>query len=356
MPLNLYKRPNGVWHIRGTVQRQRFDQSARTRVRAEAEALRAKIEADAFKRAVYGDRAVADFAEAADGYMAAGGSTDHMTPLLLELGATKLSDIRQALVDRLAREMKPTAKPSTLVRQIYTPISAVMNYAAEQGLCDPVRFRKPKIDAGRVDYLTPKEAEILLGFLPAHIKPLVTFYLATGCRATEALDLEWRDVSPSGERVVFWETKAGYARGVTLQRRGRGALPERADDAEGPVWLNKAGEPWHAYDAINLTLKRACAAHSPTGQRMKADDEGPRFRPVHCHLFRHTWATWAYACTRDVTFLMSQGGWKSAAMVMRYAHPASDDLASAVLAQGWEFGGREVVRLADRRKKSKRYG
>ena len=343
MSLKLYPRPSGLWHIRGTVQGRRIDQSARTRVRAEAEAIRAKLEADEFKRAVYGDKAVATFAEAADGYMAAGGSTDHMTPLLLQIGARRLADVKQTLVDRLAREMKPTAKASTLVRQVYTPISAVLNFAAEQGLCDPVRLRKPKIESGRVDYLTPAEAETLIGFLPDHLARLVVFYLATGCRASEALDLEWRDVSPKGERVVFWETKAGYARGVSVQRRVR--LPERPEDGAGFVWRTKAGAPWHGYDAINLALKRACARHSPAGVPLKASDPGPRFRPVHCHLFRHTWATWAYACTRDMTFLMQQGGWKSAAMVMRYAHAAADDLADAVSAAGWEQFGKEVRRV-----------
>lgn len=340
MPLHLHQRPNGIWHIRGTVQQRRIDQSARTRVRAEAEAIRAQLEAEVFKRAVYGDRAVATFAEAADGYMSAGGSTDHMRPLLLRLGSTKLAEVTQARVDKLAREMKPDAKASTIVRQIYTPISAVMNYAAEQRLCDPIRLRKPKVEGGRVDYLTPAEAETLLGFLPPQLRALVTFYLATGCRASEALDLEWRDVSPKGERVVFWETKGGYARGVPLQRRV--SLPKRG---AGAVWLNKSGEPWHGYDAINLMLRRYTERHSPTGEPMKPTDKGPRFRHVHCHLFRHTWATWAYACTRDMTFLMQHAGWKSATMVMRYAHPASDDLAHAVLATGWEFHGREIIRL-----------
>lgn len=340
MPLNLYQRPNGIWHIRGTVQQRRIDQSARTRDRAEAEAISAQLAAELFKRAVYGDRAVATFAEAADGYMAAGGSTDHLAPLLIKIGARKLADLKQADFDQLAREMKPKAKASTRVRQIYTPISAVMNYAAEQNLCDPIRLRKPKIEAGRVDYLTPAEAETLIGFLPDHLAKLVTFYLATGCRATEALDLEWRDVSPKGERVVFWDTKAGYPRGVQLQRRV--ILPERS---EGPVWLNSAGQPWHGYDAINLMLRRYTERHSPSGEPMKPTDKGPRFRHVHCHLFRHTWATWAYACTRDMTFLMQHAGWKSATMVMRYAHPASDDLAHAVQGHNWEFHGREIVRL-----------
>jgi hypothetical protein len=36
---------------------------------------------------------------------------------------------------------------------------------------------------------------------------------------------------------------------------------------------------------------------------------------------------------------MQQGGWRSATMVMRYAHAASDDLAREVLNEGWEFPG-----------------
>lgn len=340
MPLYLYERKNGVWHIRGTVQDRRVDQSARTRVKAEAEAIRAQLEADLFKRAVYGDKAVATFAEAAADYMTAGGSTEHMTPLLLEIGKTKLADINQRFVDQLAHKMKPDAKPSTRLRQVYTPISAVMNFASKEGLCDPVRYRKPSVDNARVDYLTPAEAEKLLGFLPAHMKPLITFYLATGCRATEALELDWGSVSPEGKRVVFWDTKGGYPRGVDVQRRARAVFPKRPDPEQGPVFLNKEGEPWHAYDAINLTLRRYAEKHG--------------FRHVHCHLFRHTWATWAYACTRDLTFLMQAGGWKSVDLVMRYAHAASEDLARSVLDHGWEFHGREVFGPPKTSIKSKR--
>lgn len=345
MSLNLYQRSNGIFHIRGTVQGRSVDQSARTRVRAEAEAIRAKLEADLFKRAVYGDKAVATFAEAVVDYVRAGGSSDHLKPLLLEIGNVKLGEINQRLVDELAERMKPGTKASTRVRQVYTPISAVMNFAAAERLCDPIRLRKPKVEAGRVDFLTPAEADKLLGFLPAHLKPLVTFYLATGCRATEALDLRWRDVSGKGSRVVFWDTKEDYPRGVDLQKRAVDLLPARPVEdghGEGFVFLNSDGEPWHGYDAINLTLRRYC------------DKNG--FRHVHCHLFRHTWATWAYACTRDLTYLMQQGGWRSPTMVTRYAHAASHDLAFDVLDAGWEFFGREIVvrqkKLAKTRRKA----
>lgn len=346
MPLNLTQR-NGIWFIRGKVQGITYDRSARTRSRSEAEALKAKIEADLFKRAVYGDRAVATFDEAVVLYIDAGGSPDHLDPLLDRIGSLRLADIDQALVDKLARQMKPDASPATLIRQIYTPISAVMNHAASAAkLCDPMRLRKPKVRNARTDYLTPQQAEDWLDALPDHLKRLVAFYLATGCRATEAISLDWKAVSPEGKRVVFWETKADYARGADLQRRALELLPERLD---GFVFLNSRGDPWHGYDAINLMLKRI------RERRIKAIAEGSNLPPLaeaHCHLFRHTWATWAYACTRDLTFLMQQGGWKSVTMVMRYTHVASDDLARAVLGAGWEFGGRSVVTLPKSRKKA----
>lgn len=335
MPLKLYERPNGIFHIRGTVQGRRVDESSRTRVRAEAEAIRAQLEADLFKRAIYGDKSVATFAEAVDLYTLAGRSTEYLLPLVDRIGLTKLREIDQEFMDRLALEMKPHAAPGTRIRHIYTPVSAVMNFVAPK-LCDPVRFRKPEGVGKRVDYMTPQEVEILLGFLPPHLQRLVAFYVATGCRASEALGLEWRDVSSKGERVVFWDTKMDYARGVDLQRRAQRTLPPRPEENEF-VWLNAKGDPWHGYDAINLMLRRHCEVHRPDGTPCRRDAPGPRFRPVYCHLFRHTWATWAYAVTRDMTFLMQQGGWKSVSMVMRYAHAASDDLAEDVRSHGWEI-------------------
>lgn len=349
MPLKLYQRPNGIFHIRGTVQGVRVDRSAKTSSRSEAEAIRAKIEADLFKRAVYGDKAVATFDEAVALYIEHG-SPDHLEPIMDRIGHRKLSEINQALVDKLARELKPNAAAATRVRQIYTPILAVMNAAAQAGLCDPIRLKKPRVVGGRTEYLTPQEAEDWLAALPPHLRRLVTFYLGTGCRASEALSLIWRDVTLGERRAVFWDdqTKGGYARGVDLGRRVREALPSRAG-ADELVFLNSREEPWHAYDAINLMLKRVRARRE---RQIAGGAKLPRLTPAHCHLFRHTWATWAYACTRDLTYLMSQGGWKSASMVMRYTHVATDDLASAVLEAGWEFGGRELPTPPKARKKS----
>lgn len=350
MPLNLYRRPGQrFWYIRGKVQGIAYDRSAKTASRGEAEALKAKIEADLFKRAVYGDRAVATFDEAVAIYLEGDGSPDHLDALLDKIGPRKLSEIDQNFVDKLAREMKPGAAPATLIRQIYTPILAVMNQAHGAKLCDPIRLKKPKVRNGRTEYLTPQEAEDWLDALPAHLARIVTFYLGTGCRATEGLSLIWKDVTLGERRAVFWDTKEDYPRGVDLQPRVRDKLPERGEKPSDAVFLNSRGDPWHGYDAINLMLKRI------RDRRAKAIAGGAELPPLvkaHCHLFRHTWATWAYAVTRDMTYLMSQAGWRSATMVMRYTHVPSSDLATAILDAGWEFDGKRKPTSPKSRKKA----
>lgn len=85
MPLKLYPRKNGIFHIRGTVQKYVVDQSSRTRIRSEAEEIRAQLESDLFRRAVYGDKSVATFAEAATIYMEAGKPNDHLAALIAEI-------------------------------------------------------------------------------------------------------------------------------------------------------------------------------------------------------------------------------------------------------------------------------
>jgi integrase len=66
-------------------------------------------------------------------------------------------------------------------------------------------------------------------------------------------------------------------------------------------------------------------------ERADIDD----FTPHDC---RHTWATWHYRENRDLSGLMELGGWKSPAMVMRYAHVNTSHLAGSV-AKIWGLPG-----------------
>jgi integrase len=83
-----------------------------------------------------------------------------------------------------------------------------------------------KVSRRRVSFLQREEADRLIEALPEHMKPIVRFALATGCRAGETLGLEWSRVDLA--RKVAWldhgTTKSGECRGIALNADAMAAL------------------------------------------------------------------------------------------------------------------------------------
>ncbi len=254
-------------------------------------------------------------------YLEAGGEARFVAPLTTYFGNAKLACVDQSAIDRAAKTLYPVAAPSTLNRQVYTPIGAILHFAAERGLCDWRKIRRPKQPAGRVRWLRPEEAERLIEACSPHLQPLVTFLCYTGARLSEALYLDWRDMDLQRGQVWFINTKNGEARGVPLHDR---VIAELANlpDREGAVFRRPDGRPYTVKvdggGQIKTAFKGACR---------RAGIEN--FTPHDC---RHTWATWHYAANRNLAALMELGGWKSEAMVMRYAHVNSDHLRASIAA------------------------
>ena len=122
-----------------------------------------------------------------------------------------LAKIDQAMIERTARALYPNASLATRNRQAFTPIAAVLNHAAERGLCACELIERPEQLKGRIRWLTFEEAERLLDACSPHLRPLVMFLLGTGARLSEALYLEWREADlPRVHHVVFLDTKNGY--------------------------------------------------------------------------------------------------------------------------------------------------
>jgi integrase len=133
------------------------------------------------------------------------------------------------------------------------------------------RIRMLKEPKRRIRFLTREEADRLNEALPEHLRPVVQFALASGCRMSEIPHLEWRRVD-FGRRVAWLDpgtTKNGEGRGIPLNNDAVLAL--RAVHGSHPRWCSKyQGEE-----------------------------------------------------------LMELGGWKSYEMVLRYAHLAPEHLSSA---------------------------
>ncbi len=327
MSLKLYKR-GCIWWMRGTVRSIPLRESTKTDRREVADEIRIKREAELLERSVHGAKAVATYTEAAVMYMEAGGERRYQQPLIDHFRGTKLGRIDQTALDRAGRVILPSASDSTRNRQVYTPVSAVLKFASKRGLCEYRKIERPKQPKGRVRWITPEEADQLIDSCSPHMARLVIFMLYTGARMSEALYLDWHNVDLNRRQVWFEETKNGEARGVPLHSRVVAALanlPHR----EGAVFLRpgkKVGGrremvPYarrddHGGGQIKTGFNAAC-------RRAGIEDFSP-------HCCRHTWATWLYAETRDLLKLKELGGWKSLAMVERYAHVNTSHLQSAI--------------------------
>lgn len=332
MPLTLKRRHGSPsWYLRGTVRGISVDESTGTGDRKAAEEIRAVREAELLKRSVHGDSAVRTFAEAALSYMEAGGEKTHMAPILGAIGRKPLASIGQAEIDTLAKKLKPDGGPATLNRHVYTPVSAVLHHAARKRWCDKPVIARPREPKGRVRWITHDEADRLIEAAAPHLKPLVIFLLSTGARLSEALYLDWREVNLSACHVEFLDTKNGEARGVPLHPKAVAALanlPHRT----GAVFRRSL--PYTTASGVKHPLGAPYEVREDGGGQIKTAWKGmlrragiEDFTPHDC---RHTWATWHYRANRDLTALMELGGWKSPAMVMRYAHVNTSHLAGSI--------------------------
>jgi integrase len=315
MSLRLVRRPKSPhWIIRGTVRRVRVEESSGTGDKRVAEEIRAKREAQILADSVYGRRATATFAEAALSYLEAGGDKRFLEPVIKHFGTTPLAKIDQDAIDHGARKLYPSVSASTRDRQFYTPTSAVLKHAAKRQWCTAIILERPRAPPSRVRWLTLEEANRLIECSGDHLRPLVTFMFYTGARAGEALWLDWRHVDLTRSHVFFVNTKNGDTRGVPLSQRVRlvlANLPHR----EGEVFRRPDGFPYGRPKRIDDTSagSRIKTAFRGACKRAGITD----FSPHDC---RHTWATWHYTENRDLGALMKLGGWKTIAMVLRYAH------------------------------------
>ena len=223
-------------------------------------------------------------------------------------------------------------------------MAAVLHHAARRGLCPYTVIDRPKQPKGRERWLTPKEAEELIDACAPHLAPLVTFILYTGARLSEALHLDWDALNLPRRRVAFLDTKNGTHRGVPLHSRAFEALanlphrdgavfrcPAPKGQKIGPPYARRVG----GGGQISTAWLGACRRSGFAELVKVIEDKEGRKRNVYKatitpHDLRHTWATWFYAETRDLRALMELGGWKSMAMVLRYAHVNPDHLQAQI--------------------------
>lgn len=354
MSLKIVTRPGRkTLYIRGSVRGQSLFESTGTADPDQAEAFRAKREAELWAESVYGKRATVTFAHAVTAYMEAELRTEttrtHLRRLLQHFGTTKLEKIGQQELDNAYKAILTKgihATGATKLRAVLTPLRAVLEFAAIRGWCSKPAFQRPKVQQVRMQFLRPAEATALVEAAAPHIQPLLIFLIGTGARMSEALELDWKDVDLVGKRAVVWQ-KQDDERHIDLPptvvqamesikgRTGRVFRPVRCKSTYGSRSSKQIGETY--YDTgrtgggqIKTAWATACRkaglpGHDRVWTPKGSDKTKTKFVPdLTPHCLRHTFATWHYCLHRDLLRLKDDGGWRTITMVARYAKKMPD--------------------------------
>lgn len=231
------------------------------------------------------------------------------------LGHMALADVNRDVIDTIREAKRKEASPATTNRYLALVRSILIKSRDEWEWLDKVpKIRLFKETADRERSLTPVQAECLLGELPIHQREYVTFALATGLRQSNVLKLEWANVD--------LERRHAWVAAVNSKNRKPIAVP--LNDIAMAVLLRQVGK--HSTRVFTYAGKSIVNANTRAWRRALVRAGITNFR---WHDLRHTWATWQRQAGTPTYELQKLGGWKSPAMVERYAHLAPDNLSTA---------------------------
>lgn len=321
MPLVLKKRGK-VWYVSGSAFGKRFFETTGQTRKKDAESYLNSFHSRLIAQAASGETDKT-FEDALEEFLVEKpdwGDLRFIRPVLERLHDTPLSDIGNATVRKLRQELYPEASAATVKRQLQTPIKAVMNFAAEEEWCRPVKWRKIEVKDPDPVWLTASQFAEFLTLLDEEYQRLMLFTFGTGMRISEALGLRWRDLSPNRRYVYLPKelAKKDYARTIFVQPFAEQALGK----SKGPN--ERIFPQWSSQRTINPYLGRR---HWKMGF------------PVHVttHVARHTWATLTYALSKDIHYCMKNGGWADADTMMIYTHYATPDVAEDARNHTWTW-------------------
>jgi integrase len=351
-------------YIRGTIRGHSIFESAGTSDSSLAEAFRRKRESELWRAALEFDgnappkRKEPTFAEAVVAYCLetppSRTTAIYLKRLMDLFGRRPLSEINHAT---LSEAYKPEngilshgAGPATRIRSVITPMRAVLTHAAFLEWCPLPNFKLPLIPSSRTPHMLPEVATALVRASAPHLRPLVVFLIGTGCRLSEALELEWRFIDPNrGRAIVFQKDRTGTPKERIVDlppivSDALEALPHRSGTVFRPERKGRS-VPAEGYrnngriagGQIKSGWNAACGRAGLAGKwvsvgRPDRKSRARRFAPeLTPHSCRHTYASWHYCLHKDILRLRDDGGWSSTKMCERYAKRVADDQREAIL-------------------------
>lgn len=240
------------------------------------------------------------------------------------LGERLLDEINLEVIDSIrSAKLKEAAKATT------NRYLALIRSRDEWEWIDKApKVRLFKESGSRERSLTREQAGRLLAELPEHQRDVVLFALAIGLRQSNVLKLEWSQIN--------LEQRHAWIHAAQSKNRRPIAIP--LNDAAHAVLMRQQGK--HPERVFTFRGKPLNSANTRAWQRALKRAGIDNFR---WHVLRHTWATWQRQARTPTHELQRLGGWRTGAMVERYAHLAPDHLAVAAARLDSMFAGYDLA-------------
>lgn len=330
--LTLVKRKwSPYWVARGTVNGVRVERSTGETSKVEARKRLEEIVREIQERPTRKDWRDLTFAEAMVAYLDAGKDSRFLDRILEHFRETRLGDIDNVAMARAANALYPGRAPATVRRNLYVPVSAIINFVKDD------KLRPPRGGGARTVFVMPDLADRIIQAATMQPSPwlpaLITFLFGQGTRTGETFAIDARDdISLDGRWAILRDTKNGQERRVTLQTRVVAALSLLPNIGEkGPLFRRFDGKPFKDKVGRGGQVRTAFAR----AVTMAGGD--PKI--ITPHVCRHSWATWFYSQTHDTLRLKEEGGWLSNEH-QRYVKLGTPEIGEEALRRGWNF--REV--------------
>ena len=228
-----------------------------------------------------------------------------------------LTKVTHAVVLDYVNTLRAAGTSASTINQRLSLLSVILTQAAAHwGYREITPFKMPraKITQGRIRVLSQHEEDEMIRVLKAgtgkyhfDMSELVPCLLDTGCRLSEMLQLEPRDVDWAAGSLTIWKNKADLPRSIPMTQRLRSILESRKEQRtffEG-LTVDNSDDAW---------------AWGRTQLRMTSDKE------YVIHALRHTTASRLAAAGMDAFRIQKWMGHKNIATTMLYVTLFANDL------------------------------
>jgi integrase len=253
------------------------------------------------------------------------------------IGGLPLKSISAFHLERLKKEMADKGQSSRSIQYALAITRQVFNTAKRLGAFDgeppTAKVKKPKVDNGRMRFLTHEEATSLLEALAKKsqdVHDMTLLSLHCGLRFGEIASLTRQDVDLEKGILTIRDAKAG-SRYAFLTDQATEMLKNRSQGNPADYVFPKRVDKKHPDKNQKMTKISHTFFRTVNELGMNNGIDDPRLQ-VCFHTCRHSYASWLIEEGADLYVVQKLLGHKTNVMTQRYSHLSENKLRGAAQA------------------------